>query len=216
MTLRRGNEIAVFKSPTALEYPNTAPFGPGDYFPESLFSSTRSDQSNGVYGAVRQALRMLYLDEGSFGTQDWNPLKGVVLPGDVVFIKPNMISDRHQVGGDWRCMLTHGSVIRAVVDYVYIALQGSGKIIIGDAPQTDADFEAIATLTGLRRIQQLYRDERQFDIEILDLRGEYWIERDGIYVEKRKLSGDPAGKVEVDLSGDSLFAVKDSAGLTYY
>jgi uncharacterized protein (DUF362 family) len=208
--------ISVYRDGLALSYPRVAPFDPGEVYPESPFGSRIGGEPNHAYRCVRESLRLLELDSANFGTRVWNPLKALVRPGDHVFLKPNMIAHKHQLNDDWEYVITHGSVIRAVVDYVFIALQGTGKITIGDAPQTDSNFDRIIGRMGLPEIQHLYTEEKGSEIAIVDLRNEKWLERDGIYVETVKLAGDPAGSVEVDLAGNSLFSELDGQGKNYY
>ena len=73
-------------------------------------------------------------------------------------------------------MLTHGSTIRAVSDYVWKAMQGRGKVILADGPQTDSSFNAIVRLLGLDEIQRFYR-AKGLCFELIDLRREEWTNR---------------------------------------
>ncbi len=170
-----------------------------------------------MYNGVRDALRQLNLDADNYGRKDWNPLGDIVNPGNVVVLKPNLIRDfRETHAGHEDCLITHGSVIRAAVDYVYIALQGKGRIVIADAPQNDADFGAIRRMAGLDEIQQFYREHADFEIEVIDLRPERARKVDGVIVDHVHLSGDPAGYVKVDLGRHSMFAeVEDLCHLLY-
>ena len=204
------HKVAVIKSAES-SYPQDPPYHPEIAYPEYTFSS-RSDTPNQVYHAVRCALQQLQLDTSRIDTATWNPLAKLIQPGMVVFLKPNMIAHKHALNDDWNYVMTHGSVIRAVIDYVFIALHGEGRIVIGDAPQTDSHFDRILQRMGLEDIQSFYQSEKNFEIEILDLRDEHWIEKDGIYVETVKLPGDPSGSVAVDLAEHSLFAEFDGQG----
>ena len=196
-------------------YTADPPYDAPEAYPETPFPG-RTDASNAVYATVRESLRLLGRDLSHFGTADWNPLDGVVRPGDTVFIKPNMIAHKHALHDDWDYVITHGSVLRAVIDYVFIALRGQGRILVGDAPQTDSHYDRIIERMGLGAICDLYREAHRFEIEQLDLRDEHWIEKDGIYVETVKLPGDPAGSLAVDLAEKSLFTEFDGLGKTYY
>lgn len=42
---------------------------------------------------------------------------------------------------DLRALVTHPSVVRAIVDYVYIALTNSGEIYVADAPMQECNLE---------------------------------------------------------------------------
>jgi len=54
------------------------------------------------------------------------------------------------------------------------------------------------------------------EVELLDLRDEHHVEKDGIYVETVRLPGDPRGGVAVDLGRDSAFAALDGRHRRYY
>jgi uncharacterized protein (DUF362 family) len=148
----------------------------------------------------------LKLDADRYGDKLWNPLGAIVAPGDTVVVKPNFVRDfRESSPSDADCLITHGSIIRAVLDYVYIALKGEGRLIVADAPQNDADFQAIRRITGLDKIQELYHRHADLDLEVYDLRGERAEKIDGVIVGHRRLPGDPAGFVKVDLQSRSEF-----------
>jgi hypothetical protein len=148
----------------------------------------------------------LELDTEHYGQKGWNPLGEIVHPGNTVVLKPNFIRDfRETQQGNDDCLITHGSVIRAALDYVYIALKGEGRIIVADAPQNDADFDAIRRIAGLDEIQEFYRRHADFEVEIYDLRPEMARKVDGVIVGHERLAGDPAGYVKVNLGQKSAF-----------
>lgn len=135
-----------------------------------------------------------------------SPLSGFVEEGDTVLIKPNMIRESHLHNGSWEQVVTHGTVIGAVVDLCYRALNGSGRIVVGDGPQNDADFDAIRRVLGLDRLRDHYDREHGYRIDVYDFRVERWLRgADGVTTEKIPLPGDPAGFVEFDLGGRSEF-----------
>jgi len=189
-------------------YDARPPFYPADDFPEHPFDvSADAATNNDAYRTVRESLRLLGLDAERFGTPDWNPLRDVVRPGDTVVLKPNLVREfRETRPGHDDCLVTHGAVIRAVLDYVYLALDGRGRIIIADAPHSDCDFAAVAAITGLREIQEFYRQAAGFEVEVYDLRPERARKIDGVIVGYTPLPGDPAGYVTVDLAQHSMFA----------
>ena len=45
-----------------------------------------------------------------------DPLRGFIEEGNTVLIKPNMIRESHLRNESWEQVVTHGTVIRAVVD----------------------------------------------------------------------------------------------------
>jgi uncharacterized protein (DUF362 family) len=135
-----------------------------------------------------------------------SPLDHLVEPGQRVFVKPNMIAPgRANHPDEWEQIITHPAVIEVMLEEVAERLR-YGKIQIGDAPQTDSNFQAIVGRLGLE--QMLARlGERHPDItwESMDLRREYWVQRDGVTVDRVSLPGDPQGATLVDLGGTSAF-----------
>jgi uncharacterized protein (DUF362 family) len=206
--------VAVFKQDVAV-YPERPPFHPPAIYPE-LGHLTETNHQNSVYTSVRNLFHLLGYDREHDGSPEWNPLGWLIKPGDTVFLKPNMIAHKHALNNDWDYVITHGSVIRATVDYVYLALRGKGKIIIGDGPQSDSHFEKIRTLLGLDAIRDLYAGKTGVEVDLLDLRDEHYVEKDGIYVDTVRLPGDPRGRTAVDLGTHSMFSELDGQGKRYY
>jgi uncharacterized protein (DUF362 family) len=200
------------------DYQGTAPYTPDRPPPEYPFGGAEpvdpgsgcgqdDDTGNAGYAGVRLALKLLEMGASGYDTPSWNPLGELIRPGETVVLKPNFVRDfRETRSGDGHCLITHGSIIRAAVDYAYIALRGQGRIIIADAPQNDADFDVLRRLAGLDEIRAFYRREADFDIEVLDLRPERARKVDGVIVGHEPLSGDPEGYVKVDLGDRSAFA----------
>ncbi|MDD4858149.1 MAG: DUF362 domain-containing protein [Candidatus Krumholzibacteria bacterium] len=150
------------------------------------------------------------LDPENEGTDRWNPLRTIVRPGDRVVIKPNLLSHRHKDRhGDWKCVITHGSVIRAVLDYVMLALKGRGEVWITDGPQFDADWSAIVSMTGLDRILEYGKSfYGNVPVHVLDLRPEWWPDvREGVIGKRENLRGDPAGSQTIDVGPWSALGI---------
>jgi len=197
---------------------SAAPYSPSLSYPEYPFSRDFvSPSPNQAYDGVRRALQLLGCDAGRHGSASWNPLRGIVAPGDCVVLKPNLVREfRETQVGDGGCLVTHGSVIRAVTDYAYLALEGRGRVIIADAPHNDACFESLTQLVGLRDIQAFYRAAAGFEVEVYDLRPEAAIKVDGVIVGHQPLPGDPAGYARVNVGEDSQFCeVDDFCHLLY-
>jgi uncharacterized protein (DUF362 family) len=208
--------VSVAAGPSTYDAP--APYSPTNAFPEYPFPQAPvSQKPNPVYETVRNALACLETDPEHVDTPQWNPLRGHVQPGDTVVLKPNFVRDfreTHSHHGD--CIITHGAVIRAAVDYAYIALAGKGRIVIADAPQNDADFQEILNITQLQAIQAFYKQYADFEVEVYDLRPERAEKVDGVIVGHKTLPGDPAGYVRVNLASRSAFApINDLCHLLY-
>jgi uncharacterized protein (DUF362 family) len=196
-------------------YPLAAPFDPDVAYPELGSDTPVSTEPNPAFLGVRECLRLAGLDKGLFGTVDWNPLGCWVQPGMTVLLKPNWVKFRHPRDPEgWRYTVTHGSVIRAVGEYVALALRGRGALIIGDGPQTDSSFEELAAGTGTDSVAgRLSRTG--IDVNLVDFRKERWEEQGGVIVARHALPGDPAGYVAFDLGDDSRMAARGGEGRYY-
>ena len=84
-------------------YPS-APFSPGERYPEYPFQSIATSP-NHVYALVRDCLRRLGLDPEHFGSKSWNPLGGIVRPGDNLVVKPNWVYHKKTKAMDRRSRL---------------------------------------------------------------------------------------------------------------
>jgi len=207
-------EVIVYRDVNC-SYPTRSPFHPHKAYPEYRFGHMTDPVDNRVYDAVRETLRLSSLDAEQFGTPGWNPLGTFITPGQFVLLKPNWVSDRHPRDPDgWMYTITHGSIVRAVADYVWIALGGRGRVMVADGPQTDSSFDAIMELSGIRDIERYYRDQG-LAFEVTDLRSQEWQNVEEVIVERRDLPGDPAGAVAFDLGGSSEFEGHGGAGRYY-
>ena len=200
---------------TGCNYSHDPPFHPVHIYPEYPFGTLTSPGSNPSYRGVREALRFLGLDSEHYGGKQWNPLGNLVFPGDTVLLKPNFIRESHVLRpGEWKQVITHGSIIRAVLDYVFIALKGQGKVIVADGPQTDSDFDAICRETGVHDVVEFY-SRHGLDVELLDLRRDRWFQKGDVIYKRISLPGDPAGYATVDLGDASEFATYRLNGQFY-
>jgi uncharacterized protein (DUF362 family) len=208
-------------------YDAPPPYCPAESYPEYPFGPSASERATGraaghatdhateraserapneSYALVRKALLLSGLDADHANTSAWNPLREIAKPGDTVVLKPNFVRDfRETHDGHDDCVTTHGSIIRAVIDYVYIALGGEGRIVIADAPHNDANFDALRRDASLDAIQSFYREMADFDLEVYDLRPERAKKIDGVIVGHVPLPGDPAGYTKVNLGLHSAF-----------
>jgi len=208
------NEVALYKQASA-QYSTASPYQPSANYPECPLR-TSLDPINETYGSVRESFCLLGMDKQNYGTTNWNPLRHLVRHGDNVLLKPNLIAHSHMYTNEWEHVITNGSILRAMVDYVFIALGGEGKLVIADAPQTDSHIDRIKQRTGIDAIQELYWTKKRFEISFVDLRDEHWVVKDGVCVDKVKLPGDPLGNVRVNLGHNSFFAEHRGMNKRYY
>lgn len=210
--------VSVIKK-NIIKYPAKKPYNPPSIYPElenAFKEIIEIDCENMIYEMVRESFVKLGYDSDNYGKKNWNPLGWLIKPSEIVFIKPNMISEKHRLNNDWEYVITHGSVIRAVLDYVFLAMNGRGRVIIGDAPQTDSKYNEIINLMGLKEIRDFYKSFGNFEIELINLQDEYWVQKDDIYIETVTLPGDPRGGLVYDLGKDSFFSEFDGKGKKYY
>jgi uncharacterized protein (DUF362 family) len=146
-------------------YPLEPPFDPDELYPEFGDSTHISKEKNPVYDSIRLALFNLGLDKENFGKIIWSPFKNLVNPGNCVVLKPNFVLDTQ----NQEAVTTHGSVIRVIIDYVWKALENNGVIYVADAPQAEADFDAITRSLGVAATIEILH-KRNINIYLEDLR----------------------------------------------
>jgi len=196
-------------------YSTLAPFHPSEFYFEYPFTEAKNQQANVVYHAIRESFHLLSLDIEHYDTPKWNPLGIFINPGDHVLLKPNLIRESHLIKpNEWEQVITHPSIIRAVLDYIFIALKGKGKVTIADGPQTDSDFEEIVRRTHLDKVVEFFKS-KGLDICLLDLRRDRWLQKDGVTYRRVHLPGDPSGYVIIHLDRDSEFIRYPLSGRFY-
>jgi uncharacterized protein (DUF362 family) len=128
-----------------------------------------------------------------------------IRPGHSVTIKPNWITASHKYDrSQWEGVITHPAVITAVLRVVLKCLDGRGRVVIADSPQTQASWsEIMSRMTPERWVEMGAR--AGVDVAILDLRDHEWVTRNDVIVHRRTLTGDPLGSTECDLAGFSEF-----------
>lgn len=199
-------KVAVVQ--TKPEYPQRLPYDPAEQFPE--YKGPVAKEDNNAYSAVREVLQSLGLDFHRYGTPRWNPLSEIIRPGDTVVVKPNWVCHRNH--GEWAyglrdtdSLITHGSVLRAVLDYVCLALNGEGRVIIGDAPIQNTDWNALLQLVGVSEIlESVYERFPGVQVEVQDFRLEQAVVKGERIVAKRRGEPLPERFHEVDLGDRSL------------
>ena len=189
----------------SIGYAKSCPYHPEKVFPEiGQNIGWETDVSNKVYAAVRDLLISLELDKEHIGTVDWNPFSDFVKRGERVVIKPNLVLHHSGSKADISAVVTQACVLRPIIDYTILALQGTGEIIVGDAPHGDANFELITKSNGLFDLVQWYKSKGH-SIDLRDFRKYVYPNgfKSSVLVERE---GDPDGYVAVDLGRYSHLA----------
>jgi uncharacterized protein (DUF362 family) len=206
MQLLDAVKVALVKE--APRYAGNPPYHPSERFPEWP-GGPGQDQDNPAYRAVRHALLTLDLDSPNYNTPRWNPLRSLISPGNTVVLKPNLVShrnlfDRHGLT-DTDSLVTHGSVIRAVTDYVAKALCNNGRIIIGDCPIQGTIWNEVVRLTGLAAVTDHVRHAFPgIEIVLKDYRLATARVSGGKVIQRLADEGSLDAYYEVDLKGHSL------------
>ncbi len=165
------NNLVSFVIDNHFEYSNDEfYFSPSEKYPEYPFEELSSGK-NTVYEKVRRSFFQLGLDKEHYGTKEWNPFGEFIKPGQQVLLKPNWVmhvNPRKDSLG-MQCLVTQPSVIRAVLDFVIIALKGTGKIIVGDAPMYQCYFEELQKNLSYDKLWNYYYN-KNISLEIKDFR----------------------------------------------
>jgi uncharacterized protein (DUF362 family) len=199
----------------ASRYSADPPFHPAESYPEAPYATQDIDPRNQVYAMVRECFRFLQLDKGNFGRPEWNPLGTLISPGDRVLIKPNFVLHFNAGKGPLDAVVTHPSVIRAVIDYVVIALKQKGEVVVGDSPQMNCDWASLHKATGMERLASFLREQcnqRGIKFELVDFRNEQTYYKHGI-VWNRKPLGNGTSPARVSLGTESFMEAIDNTRL---
>jgi len=209
-------QVAFIRDESARDYNILPPFDPPEIYCEIPFVN-KTNKKNRIYPMVRSLLQNLGLDKRNIGTKQWNPFKDVAKPGNFVLIKPNLITHKHYLGNDaLYSTVIHGSIIRPIIDYLYLAMNGHGTIVVADNPIVATDFNLLMKFTGIQAMLDDLKNRGYGDLRTIDLRPKILKETQNgdFYYEHQQ--GDPLGYVDIDLGSDSLFSEFDSKPNTRY
>lgn len=184
-----------------------APFHPDQNYPEFHGIFNQFDKNNSMYAEIRNLFIEAGYDVENAGSAQWNPFRGYVPNGGTVVIKPNLVYQEtgKQIGQS--CMMTHASVIRPILDYLFLLRQTDKidfRIVIADVPIQGADFSDILYQTGLQNLKDYYFDVHNMELEIADLRHKIvGTDHSGFYVSL-PAKGDPLGYSKIHLENSFL------------
>lgn len=184
-------------------------FSPSKYYPEYFFDDKSiSPVPNEIYDLVRNGFFQLGLDKNHYGTKDWNPLGEMIKENDKVLLKPNMVlHDNIIQANGWECLITHPSIVRVIIDYVIIALKGTGEVKVADAPVQSCDFEKLLVTSGYVNLIEFY-SKYNIAIEFLDLRNCKVLKKGIVHqIDKNQKSNE---SIIVNLKDKSKFSDFDS------
>lgn len=203
------NPLLSIVSDLSLRYPSGEEYySPDEPFPE--YRGPVSKIPNPVYRAVREVFIQSGLDRERFATPEWNPLGRFIRRGQSVFVLCNFVYHRkpNESQEAFWSKCTHGSVLRALLDYILIATGVEGKIRFGNAPLQSCNWTRVLEETGATRVREYFL-QRGNPVQACDLRC-YVAERDRAGRISRLEERDQRGAVtEIDLGRDSLLAAFD-------
>ena len=199
-----------------LAYPDAADsFSPDEHFPEYAFSHV-SKSRNPIYRAVRECFAQANLDRENYGTPSWNPLGTLIPPASRVFVLCNFAHERRSDESipNFQSRCTHGSVLRALVDYVLLAVGENGSVSFGNAPTQFGHWDAVLRDTGAQSVLDFYQSNG-VPVKAVDMR---------LYVSVRNHLGaitsvekrDESDGVRIKLDSDSLLTELDTMSSPRY
>lgn len=189
------------------DYP-AFPYNPPRCYPEFRTWQKQTDPANRVYEAVRNILADMGLDRDNFNSPTWNPLREFIKRGQRALIKPNWVFHVNPLDGSTESLITHTSLIRAVVDYLILALDREGIIEIADAPLQGCDFNELLRKNRIMELIGSYRERfPNVEISVFDLRKiilHGGRNRIAGLEKQSEQAGDPRGYTLIDLGQESL------------
>ena len=156
---------------------------PDEFYPELKINYDKVSQDNKVFSMLRAIFIKMGYDKENFNSPEWNPLGHIIKPGNVVLLKPNLVLDKNPANLGEDCLYTNPSIVSAMINYVWIALKGSGKIIVADAPVQQCDFENLIETSGYKRAVEFFKSQN-IDIDLLDLRGLKSKKENGVLIQE--------------------------------
>lgn len=117
-------------------------------------------------GALRSLLADAGVDREHLSLSQWNPL-GALIEGKKVVLKPNWVYHENASGQGLDCLITHVSVLEAVLYYVAKARPHS--IVLGDAPIQGCDFKKLLADSGVMQMVDRF-SAHGIDVEVKDFR----------------------------------------------
>jgi uncharacterized protein (DUF362 family) len=200
------HQVTIFRDLATAKNQNYLTQDPDTNFPEYQFAT--GGRPNPVCAALRQLFVAMKLDWQNCGSASWNPLGEVLRPGDRVVVKPNLVYHEHYERGELNWVVTDPRLVRAVCDYVLLAIGDEGELVVGDAPLQSADWDLLLSRTGIDKLPAFYA-KRGYRVQLRDFRTMHTVNVRGLKCKPRKLPGDPLGYRAVNLGNQSLHAGRE-------
>src|SRR6478672_11746382 len=123
-------------------------------------------EQTGAQSTLATAVQRLASDLG-WSAEGKGPFGALVQPGARVLIKPNWVLHQNQGDGGMEPMITHHSIIEAVVEAVLQA--DPAAVVVGDAPIQTCDFaklletgDLVAWADALKKTDSRFKGLKDF------------------------------------------------------
>lgn len=113
---------------------------------------------------VKRQVRALLAFWGEEGHDPDNPFAGIIEPGMTVLLKPNWVLHKNYSGRGLECLVTHKNLMVAV--FLEVLKAKPARVIIGDAPIQECDFDALVP----RRWREKLQGMAACPVDIIDFR----------------------------------------------
>jgi uncharacterized protein (DUF362 family) len=166
--------------------------------PRVVISYTTGNDVEDLRPAIASLLRALL--DSSFS----NPMNAFGARGKTIVIKPNMV--RHtNPRGSLDAVVTSPRVCEVLIQLAAEAVGETGRVVVADSPQNDCEFDVLLDASGWREMLEQVRNSCACPVDLLDMRPESVVMRDGVIVSRKQMRGDPHGEELIDLSHNSAF-----------
>lgn len=149
--------------------------------------------------ALRDLFRHWGLHPEGFGTPRWNPLGAWIRPGQKVVLKPNWVLHKSKNGSPLDSLVTHTSLIEAVLDYVLLARPAS--VVVGDAPIQGCNFTQLLADSGASSLNR--KSQPGCSLHITDFRRTH-LDGNHFGAARRESSRSASDFILFDLGAGSL------------
>ena len=140
----------------------------------------------------------------------------LICKGDRVVVKPNFVQEKDSRNNEWEHVITHPTVVTAVINLVCEKLNGLGSVIVADAPMCPTRFDELIAHFPVDEWRKTCNDNN-IEFQIIDLRNEeWWIASNAAIIKKAPLPSDPLGSTLCNLKNDKSEFYGKTAAKGFY
>jgi len=157
-------------------------------------------EPNRVSALIKNLFETFRNDATKEGSLNRNPLETLIKTGERVILKPNWVFHANHSGQGMDCLVTHASVLGAVLDLVLRAKPG--KVVVGDAPIQGCDLPKLMEAGGFNSLKKVYA-KADAPVEWRDFRRTVLTNAEGIWDQQTNVQP-LSDYVQFDLGVESL------------